>query len=159
MSAISILQAQAAGFGTARIALLVADLVRRFAKLQSGIRFGHGRSARRARFDAALATADPAIASAVAERNGQTLYAPDLPRIKRYETLIYDCMIGDATLFQHADMVEAGWRIVQLLQETWAAEKPFDFPNYRAGSAGPAAADKLLADDDGRAWRPINDHS
>jgi len=50
VSAISILQTQAAGFGTARIALLVADLVRRFAELQSGIRFGHGRSARRARF-------------------------------------------------------------------------------------------------------------
>ena len=87
MSAISIRQAQAAGFGMARIALLVADLLRRFAELQPGIRFGHGRSARRARFDAALATADPAIASAVAERNGQTWHAPDLPRIKRYETL------------------------------------------------------------------------
>jgi len=83
---------------------------------------------------------------------------PALPNVG-YETLIYDCMIGDATLFQRADMVEAGWRIVQLLQEAWAAEKPFDFPNYRAGSAGPAAADKLLADDGGRAWRPIDDHS
>ena len=41
---------------------------------------------------------------------------PALPNVG-YETLIYDCMIGDATLFQRADMVEAGWRIVQPLQE------------------------------------------
>ena len=28
-----------------------------------------------------------------------------------YETLLYDCMIGDATLFQRADTVEAGWQV------------------------------------------------
>jgi glucose-6-phosphate 1-dehydrogenase len=75
-----------------------------------------------------------------------------------YETLIYDCMIGDATLFQRADMVEAGWRIVQPVLDGWAAEKPTDFPNYIAGSAGPEAADKLLAKDGGRSWRTIGNH-
>jgi glucose-6-phosphate 1-dehydrogenase len=75
-----------------------------------------------------------------------------------YETLIYDCMIGDATLFQRADMVEAGWRIVQPVLDGWAAEKPTDFPNYTAGSTGPRAADDLLAKDAGRSWRPIGDH-
>jgi glucose-6-phosphate 1-dehydrogenase len=75
-----------------------------------------------------------------------------------YETLIYDCMIGDATLFQRADMVEAGWRIVQAVLDNWAAEKPADFPNYSAGSDGPKAADKLLAEDGGRSWRAIGDH-
>src|SRR5262249_8767913 len=70
-------------------------------------------------------------------------------------TLIYDCMIGDATLFQRADMVEAAWRIVQPVLDAWAAEKPTDFPNYVAGSAGPEAADRLLAGDGGRARRPI----
>ena len=74
-----------------------------------------------------------------------------------YETLIYDCMIGDASLFQRADMVEAGWRIVQPVLDGWAAQKPTDFPNYTAGSAGPKAADDLLAKD-GRHWRPIGDH-
>jgi glucose-6-phosphate 1-dehydrogenase len=74
-----------------------------------------------------------------------------------YETLIYDCMIGDATLFQRADMVESGWRIVQPVLDGWAAQKPTDFPNYTAGSAGPKAADDLLAKD-GRHWRPIGDH-
>jgi glucose-6-phosphate 1-dehydrogenase len=75
-----------------------------------------------------------------------------------YETLIYDCMIGDATLFQRADMVEAGWRIVQPVLDGWAAEKPADFPNYAAGSDGPKAADELLAKDGGRSWRPIGNH-
>jgi len=79
---------------------------------------------------------------------------PPLPNVG-YETLIYDCMIGDASLFQRADMVEEGWRIVQPVLDAWAAEKPDDFPNYPAGSVGPGAAEKLLADDDGRAWRAI----
>ena len=71
-----------------------------------------------------------------------------------YETLIYDCMIGDATLFQRADMVEAGWAAVQPIVDAWASHKPTDFPNYAAGSAGPAASDALLARD-GRGWRPL----
>jgi glucose-6-phosphate 1-dehydrogenase len=71
-----------------------------------------------------------------------------------YETLIYDCMIGDATLFQRADNIEAGWRAVQPLLDLWASSAPKDFPNYAAGSDGPAAADELLARD-GRAWRPL----
>jgi glucose-6-phosphate 1-dehydrogenase len=75
-----------------------------------------------------------------------------------YETLIYDCMIGDATLFQRADMVEAAWRVVQPVLDGWAAEKPTDFPNYTVGSAGPKAADDLLAKDAGRRWRPIGSH-
>ena len=75
-----------------------------------------------------------------------------------YETLIYDCLIGDATLFQRADTVEAAWGAVQGLIDSWARDPATDFPNYAAGSAGPAAADRLLARD-GRAWLPISaDH-
>jgi glucose-6-phosphate 1-dehydrogenase len=69
-----------------------------------------------------------------------------------YETLIYDCMIGDATLFQRADNIEAGWQAVQPVLDAWANNPPRDFPNYVAGGSGPAAADELLARD-GRAWR------
>jgi glucose-6-phosphate 1-dehydrogenase len=72
-----------------------------------------------------------------------------------YETLIYDCMIGDATLFQRADNVEVGWRVVQPILDAWANHPPQDFPNYVAGGSGPAAADQLLARD-GRAWRPLD---
>jgi glucose-6-phosphate 1-dehydrogenase len=72
-----------------------------------------------------------------------------------YETLIYDCMIGDATLFQRADTVEAGWRVIQPVLDTWADNPPQDFPNYIAGSDGPVTADELLARD-GRAWRLLD---
>jgi glucose-6-phosphate 1-dehydrogenase len=76
-----------------------------------------------------------------------------------YETLIYDCLIGDATLFQRADTVQAAWRAVQGLLDSWARDPAKDFPNYAAGSAGPHTADRLLARD-GRAWLPIRaDHS
>jgi glucose-6-phosphate 1-dehydrogenase len=71
-----------------------------------------------------------------------------------YETLIYDCLIGDATLFQRADSVEAGWQVVQPILDAWASTPPNDFPNYEAGSNGPAAADELLARD-GNAWQPL----
>jgi glucose-6-phosphate 1-dehydrogenase len=71
-----------------------------------------------------------------------------------YESLIYDCMIGDATLFQRADNIEAGWRAVQPILDFWASSPTKDFPNYVAGSDGPAAADELLARS-GRAWRPL----
>jgi glucose-6-phosphate 1-dehydrogenase len=72
-----------------------------------------------------------------------------------YETLLYDCMIGDATLFQRADGIEAGWRTVQPILDAWANNPPGDFPNYAAGSNGPAVADELLARD-GRAWRSLD---
>jgi glucose-6-phosphate 1-dehydrogenase len=73
-----------------------------------------------------------------------------------YETLLYDCMIGDATLFQRADNIEAGWRAVQPILDAWGNTPPNDFPNYAAGGSGPAAAADLLARD-GRAWRPLED--
>lgn len=75
-----------------------------------------------------------------------------------YETLIYDALLGDATLFQRADAVEAAWCAVQPVLDGWAAQPPRDFPNYEAGTAGPEAADQLLARD-GHAWLPIRgDH-
>jgi glucose-6-phosphate 1-dehydrogenase len=71
-----------------------------------------------------------------------------------YETLIYDCMIGDQTLFQRADMVEETWRVVQPVLDAWAASPPAYFPNYAAGSDGPHASEMLLQRD-GRTWRPV----
>jgi len=72
-----------------------------------------------------------------------------------YETLIYDCMIGDATLFQRSDSVIAGWRIVQPLLDFWAdADAKAPLAGYPAGSDGPAEADALLQDS-GRAWKRL----
>jgi len=69
-----------------------------------------------------------------------------------YERLLYDCMIGDATLFQRADMVEAGWSVVQPLLDVWKALPPRNFPNYAAGSWGPKESDDLITKDK-RHWR------
>jgi glucose-6-phosphate 1-dehydrogenase len=71
-----------------------------------------------------------------------------------YETLIYDCMIGDAILFQRADGIEAGWRVVQPFLDAWQEAGPNGLALYKAGSEGPAEADQLLARD-GRRWRSI----
>ena len=68
-----------------------------------------------------------------------------------YERLLYDCMTGDATLFQRADMVEAGWNVVQPIIDVWRALPPRNFPNYASGSWGPKDSDELLRRD-GRAW-------
>jgi glucose-6-phosphate 1-dehydrogenase len=64
-----------------------------------------------------------------------------------YERLLYDCMIGDATLFQRADMVEAGWHVVTPILDVWKSLPPRNFPNYPAGSTGPREADELVEHD------------
>jgi glucose-6-phosphate 1-dehydrogenase len=68
-----------------------------------------------------------------------------------YETLLLDAIVGDATLYTRQDMVEASWSVVEPIQNVWR-ETRFDFPNYAAGTWGPAAADEMLARR-GHAWR------
>jgi glucose-6-phosphate 1-dehydrogenase len=68
-----------------------------------------------------------------------------------YETLLWDVMRGDATLFMRDDQVEAAWEIVMPILEAWQGTPAPEFPNYAAGSWGPHAADALLARD-GRRW-------
>jgi glucose-6-phosphate 1-dehydrogenase len=72
-----------------------------------------------------------------------------------YETLIYDCMIGDTTLFKRAEEIEAGWRIVQPLLDSWSGGRNDPPSSYAAGSQGPTEADELLARE-GRQWRPLS---
>jgi glucose-6-phosphate 1-dehydrogenase len=72
-----------------------------------------------------------------------------------YETLLYDCMIGDAILFQRADSVEAGWAVVQPILDRWHDDKSVPLEFYDAGSAGPEAADEMLWRH-GHRWRPIS---
>jgi glucose-6-phosphate 1-dehydrogenase len=68
-----------------------------------------------------------------------------------YETLLVDAMAGDSTLYTRQDMVDASWGVVQPIMEVWQ-NTVFDFPNYEAGSWGPASADKMLAAN-GHQWR------
>jgi glucose-6-phosphate 1-dehydrogenase len=71
-----------------------------------------------------------------------------------YETLVYDCMIGDPILFQRADSVEASWAVVQPILDLWHSDKSVPLEFYTAGTAGPDAAEQLLWRS-GRQWRPI----
>ena len=68
-----------------------------------------------------------------------------------YETLLYDVMEGDATLFMRADQVEAAWKVVMPIIEVWQERKPVDFPNYAPDSWGPEDAEALIARD-GHNW-------
>src|SRR6478752_4695875 len=71
-----------------------------------------------------------------------------------YETLIYDCMIGDNILFQRADSVEAGWRAVQPFLDAWKKAETKGLEFYTAGCEGPPGAEELLKRD-GRRWRKL----
>ena len=74
----------------------------------------------------------------------------DAPSPDAYETLLWDVMKNDATLFMRADQVEAAWRWLMPVLEVWAEVPPGDFPNYAAGSWGPEEAQGLLAQ--GHSW-------
>src|SRR5690606_34506325 len=70
-----------------------------------------------------------------------------------YERLIWDCILGDSTLFARADEVEASWKLFTPLLEYWAKTAP-PFPNYPCGTWGPEAADEMIAKDN-RDWRKL----
>jgi len=69
-----------------------------------------------------------------------------------YETLLFDAMIGDQTLFHRMDMVEAGWQVVEPILEDWKKNTRAHLPTYEPGTWGPSEAD-LLIERDGREWR------
>ncbi len=77
-----------------------------------------------------------------------------LGKLTGYETLLYDMMIGDQTLFQRADAIEASWAAVQPILDVWGRGRGRPLA-YRAGSNGPEAADALLARD-GRSWHSLD---
>lgn len=74
---------------------------------------------------------------------------------KGYERLLHDVMVGNTLLFQRAEFVEEGWRMVQPLLDAWSEPPKTPFPNYAAGSSGPKEADELLSVR-GRAWQPLD---
>ncbi|HEY0405838.1 MAG TPA: glucose-6-phosphate dehydrogenase [Pyrinomonadaceae bacterium] len=72
-----------------------------------------------------------------------------------YERLLLDCILGDSTLYARKDMTERGWELVMPILDEWAATKDkTDFPNYEAGTWGPAAAHHLI-ERMGRRWRRL----
>jgi glucose-6-phosphate 1-dehydrogenase len=71
-----------------------------------------------------------------------------------YERLLLDCLIGDASLFARTDSVETSWALLEPIIERWSPGSSPSFPNYQAGSWGPAASDQLLAAN-GHTWRRL----
>ncbi|MCG6860679.1 MAG: hypothetical protein LJE70_05295 [Chromatiaceae bacterium] len=68
-----------------------------------------------------------------------------------YETLLYEVLAGDQSLFMRADQIEAAWKLLQPVSDAWARYPAVDFPNYAAGSWGPESAEGLISRD-GRSW-------
>jgi len=71
-----------------------------------------------------------------------------------YQRLILDCMLGDLTLFDRADSVEAAWGLVQPFLERWENDRRRPIPTYASGTWGPSEADDLLAGEH-RRWRRL----
>ena len=69
-----------------------------------------------------------------------------------YEKLLYDCMVGDSTLFHRTDMVEAAWKVADPILDAWGNNPPKDFPNYAPGTWGPPAAELLMRRDNHEWW-------
>jgi glucose-6-phosphate 1-dehydrogenase len=76
-----------------------------------------------------------------------------------YETLLYDVMQGDSTLFMRADQEHIAWSLIQPILDIWTETPSADFPNYPAGTWGPEAGEALIARD-GRSWHsmPVDTH-
>jgi glucose-6-phosphate 1-dehydrogenase len=71
-----------------------------------------------------------------------------------YETLLYDCINSDPTLFSRSDLVESAWKVAQPILDVWSSLPPRDFPNYPAGTWGPKESAELI-ERDGRWWRRL----
>lgn len=71
-----------------------------------------------------------------------------------YETLLYDVMMGDSTLFMRADQEHLAWSLLQPILDAWAEIPSADFPNYPSGTWGPEAGEALIARD-GRSWHSM----
>lgn len=69
-----------------------------------------------------------------------------------YERLLYDCMLGDSTLFLRADAVEEAWKFIEPIQKAWANNPDIKIFGYPAGTWGPDVADSLIEDND-VTWR------
>jgi glucose-6-phosphate 1-dehydrogenase len=69
-----------------------------------------------------------------------------------YERLLLDAIQGDASLFARSDEIELAWKLVDPLTNEVEPIK------YAPRSQGPEEADRRI-EEDGRAWRPIKEHS
>ena len=62
-----------------------------------------------------------------------------------YERLLMDAVSGDPTLFVRSDETELSWKYLDPVIKNWATNPAGKtFPNYMAGSEGPAVANEVL---------------
>lgn len=102
------------------------------------------------RFEVKVPGVDVRVAPVLMNFSYADAFGPD--GHSAYETLLLDCMMGDATLFARGDQVEAAWRVIDPVIAAWEGAEPAELPNYRAGEWGPGVASALIARD-GAAWR------
>jgi glucose-6-phosphate 1-dehydrogenase len=69
-----------------------------------------------------------------------------------YERLLLDAMNGDSTLFARADAVEAAWKFVKPIQESWNQDKCTPIHGYPCGTWGPIQASEMISEY-GQGWR------
>jgi len=75
------------------------------------------------------------------------------PSPPAYGRLLHDCMIGDPTLYNRADAVEAAWQATQPILDAWTADKD-PLPSYESGTWGPRESETWM-EDEGRLWRKL----
>jgi glucose-6-phosphate 1-dehydrogenase len=76
-----------------------------------------------------------------------------VPPPEAYERLLLDVMLGDPTLYTRTDEVESAWRFISSILEAWQRPEAPPPDTYEAGTWGPEAADRLIAD--GGRWRRL----
>ncbi|HLI29846.1 MAG TPA: glucose-6-phosphate dehydrogenase [Terriglobia bacterium] len=76
------------------------------------------------------------------------------PPTTAYETLLLDCMLGDAMLFTRADFVDLAWELLTPLLSRWQEDGRKGLSFYEAGTWGPPEADAFI-ERDGRKWQDL----
>jgi glucose-6-phosphate 1-dehydrogenase len=104
------------------------------------------------RFEAKVPGSRTQIAPVMMNFRYRQVFGAGVP--EAYETLLYDALIGDPTLFARHDFVEAAWSLITPVHEVWRAEAPATIPTYEAGEWGPREAVDLIAAD-GYRWRTL----
>ena len=100
------------------------------------------------KFGAKVPSAGLRIRSVTMDFQYMTSFLVEAP--EAYERLLLDCMIGDPTLFTRSDEVEAAWKLIDPIEESWRNGRP-PLGMYAAGTWGPPEAARLLQAD-GREW-------
>lgn len=91
------------------------------------------------------------IAPVVMDFSYSSAFAVESP--EAYERLLFDCIIGDTTLFARRDEVEVSWALIQPILDGWERQGRTGLLTYPAGSWGPPAAEALLTHAGGWRWR------